>query len=493
MEIKKMYINGQWTQGSPGTTSDVVNPFNGDILCRIWESSIEDTREAIKAAKNAFYTTREWRDMDVEARSRVLLKVAQLIEENQEEMAAMETQNMGKPLRESLIDIADGAGTFRYYAGLIQAPQGGVCSVSNSSGEIHSITVREPVGVCAQITPWNYPFTMAAWKLAPALAAGNTVVFKPSHKTPLTTIRLFELLEEAGLPKGPAKLVLGGSAIGCELGESMDVDMLTFTGSTKVGQSLQRLAAGNMKKLGFELGGKSPNVIFADADIDGAVEWAMMGIFYNQGEVCSSGSRIFVEDSVKDEFMEKFVKKTKALTLGDPMKDPDMGPLVTKEHMDRVLEYIKIGRDEGAKVVCGGERYTDGECADGYFVLPTIFDQCSPDMRIVREEIFGPVATVQSFSSEKEAVAMANDTCYGLAGAVFTSDSAKAMRVIKEIRAGITWINCYNLGYNQTPWGGYKMSGTGRELGIYGLEEYQEVKQIHMNLNPGPVGWYVNS
>ncbi len=396
----------------------------------------------------------------------------------------------GKPLREAEGDVDDGIHTFRYYAGLIKAPYGGVYDVNANFGPMHSYTVHEPVGVCAQITPWNYPFLMSVWKLAPALAAGNSVILKPSPKAPLSTIRLFEIFEEAGLPRGCANLLQGDAEVGTELGENTDVDMIAFTGSTRVGQSLMRAASGNVKKIGLELGGKSPNVIFADSDIDGAVEWAMIGIFFNQGEICSAGSRIIIEESVKDEFVEKLAKRANAMTIGNGLENPDMGPLITQKDMEKVLNYIQSGVDEGAKLVCGGTRYTENGCANGYFVRPTIFDNCTPEMKIVREEIFGPVVTVQTFRTEAEAVTLANSTDYGLAGAVFTSDVARAMRVIKEIRAGITWINCYNPTFNEAPWGGYKRSGIGRELGVHGLEEYQEIKQINLNLTPGPVGWY---
>jgi betaine-aldehyde dehydrogenase len=274
------------------------------------------------------------------------------------------------------------------------------------------------------------------------------------------------------------------------LSESADVDLLSFTGSTEIGQDIARRAAGNLKKIGLELGGKSPNIIFADADLAGAVEWAMIGVFFNQGEVCSAGSRILVEASLKEAFLQRFAARAQRLTIGNPLRNPEMGPLVTESHMNAVLKYIEIGKAEGAVCVCGGHRYTEGECAAGYFVAPTIFDRCRPDMRIVREEIFGPVVTIQTFETEEEAVRLANDTEYGLAGGVFTTDGARALRVADEIRAGITWVNCYNPTFNEAPWGGYKKSGIGRELGVRGLEEYQETKQININLRPGPVGWY---
>lgn len=490
MEARKMYIDGEWTEGTSGKIIEVVNPATGEVFDHVWESSIEDTRRAIAAAKKSFYETRVWRDMDSQKRGDVLLKIADKIEENAAELARIDTLDNGKPLREAEGDIDDGVHTFRYYAGLIKAPYGGVYDVNANFGPMHSYTVHEPVGVCAQITPWNYPFLMSVWKLAPALAAGNSVVFKPSPKAPLSTIRLFEIFEEAGLPRGCANLLQGDAEVGTEMGENTDVDLIAFTGSTRVGQSLMRAASGNVKKIGLELGGKSPNVIFADADLDGAVEWAMIGIFFNQGEVCSAGSRIIIEESIKDKFVKKLAERANAMTIGSGLENPDMGPLITEQDMEKVLGYIRSGVEEGAHLVCGGERYTENGCTNGYFVRPTIFDRCTPNMKIVREEIFGPVVTVQTFRTEAEAVALANDTDYGLAGAVFTDDVTRAVRVVKEIRAGITWVNCYNPTFNEAPWGGYKRSGIGRELGVHGLEEYQEVKQINLNLAPGPVGWY---
>ena len=490
MEIRKMYIDGEWTEGTSGKVIDVINPATGEVFDRVWESSLEDTRRAVAAAKKSFYETRDWRDMDSQKRGDVLLKIADLIEKHAAELARIDTLDNGKPLREAEGDVDDGVHTFRYYAGLIKAPYGGVYDVNTNFGPMHSYTVHEPVGVCAQITPWNYPFLMSVWKLAPALAAGNSVVFKPSPKAPLSTIRLFELFEEAGLPRGCANLLQGDAEVGAELGENTDVDMIAFTGSTRVGQSLMRAASGNVKKIGLELGGKSPNIIFADSDLDGAVEWAMIGIFFNQGEVCSAGSRILVEESVKEEFVKRLAARANAMTIGNGLENPDLGPLITEKDMEKVLSYIQSGVEEGAELVCGGERYTENGCANGYFVRPTVFDRCTPQMKIVREEIFGPVVTVQTFRTEAEAVALANDTDYGLAGAVFTSDVARAMRVVKEIRAGITWVNCYNPTFNEAPWGGYKRSGVGRELGVHGLEEYQEIKQINLNLTPGSVGWY---
>lgn len=493
MELQKMFIDGSWVEGSGGKSAPTYNPANGEILAMMTEGTEEDVKKAVAAAKKSFYETREWRDMDAQVRSDMILKIADAIEAEKDVFAKLDCLDLGKPLREAEADVDDAIHCFRYYAGAMKTPCGGYYEVNEGFGKMHTYTIHEPVGVCGLITPWNYPLLMGVWKLAPALAAGNSVVFKPSSNCVLSNVHLFEIFEKVGLPKGCANLVLGpGSVVGNTLAGSEDVDMITFTGSTEVGQSIMRAAAGNIKKIGLELGGKSPNVIFADADLDGAVEWAMIGIFLNQGEVCAAGSRIIIEKSIKDRFLEKLIKKTKAMTIGDPMKNPDIGPLVTEGHMKKVLDYIDKGVAEGAKLVCGGKRYTEGECANGYYVLPTIFDGCTSDMTIVKEEIFGPVVTIQTFETEQEAIDLANETEYGLAGAVFTTDGARALRVIREIRAGITWINCYNPTYNEAPWGGYKRSGIGRELGIHGLEEYQEVKQININLNPGTVGWYVN-
>ncbi len=488
------YINGQWIKGTSGISRKVVNPASGAELATIHESTREDVRRAITAARESFYGTRKWRDLCAQERADFMLRVADGIEARKEEIAYLESRNNGKPLREAQADVDDAVHCFRYYAGIISKPSGHVYQVHKGFGEMHSYTVREPIGVCAQITPWNYPFLMAAWKVAPALAAGNSIVFKPSSVTPLTSIILFEILDGLGIPPGTANLILGsGGVAGREMAESAEVDMISFTGSTPVGQEIAAAAVGNLKRTGLELGGKSPNIIFGDADLDGAVEWAMIGIFFNQGEVCSAGSRILVQNNIREKFVEELARRTRAIRIGDPLANPDMGPLVSEEHMNTVLEYIRIGKEEGARCVCGGQRYTMGECGSGYFVEPTIFDNCTSDMTIVREEIFGPVVTVQGFDTEEEAVALANDTPYGLAGAVFTADGARALRVVNEIRAGITWINCYNPAFNEAPWGGYKMSGLGRELGIHGFEEYQEIKQVNISLNPGPPGWYEDS
>ena len=491
MKTLKNYIDGQWTDALSGKTVPVINPATQEVLAKVAAGDKEDAELAVKAAKRSFYETGEWRRMSAQDRSDILLSIADEVDRDKDELSVLEAKNQGKPVREAECDIDDAVHCFRYYAGLITKPYGGVYDVNDAFGQIHAYTVHEPIGVCGLITPWNYPLLMAVWKIAPALAAGNSIVFKPASVTPLTAVRLFEIFDRVKLPKGCVNLVMGsGSTAGQALAESKDVDMIAFTGSTEVGQRIASASVGNLKKTGLELGGKSPNIIFADADIEAAVEWAMLGIFFNQGEVCSAGSRILVERSIHDEFVNRLVARAEKLTIGNPLDNPDIGAMVSQSHMKKVLDYINLGKKEGAKCLCGGERCIEGDCAQGFFIRPTIFDDCSPRMQIVKEEIFGPVVTVQVFDSEEEAVFMANDTEYGLAGAVFTKDNSRALRVIKEIRAGITWINCYNPCFNEAPWGGYKMSGQGRELGVHGLEEYQEIKQININLSEGPLGWY---
>ena len=449
MEYKKTYINGCWVDGNSDKELKAVNPSNGEVIAVVKENNLDDVKSAVASAKNAFYVTRPWRDMSAQERADILLKIADEVEKQAEEIAKIESMDNGKPLREAEADVDDAVHCFRYYAGLIRTPTGGVYEVNSNFGRMHSYSVTEPVGVCALITPWNFPFLMGVWKLAPALAAGNCVIFKPSSETVLSTIKMFEIFDKVGLPAGTVNLIIGpGGSLGNYLAESKDVDMLTFTGSTAVGQSIMRAAASNVKRIGLELGGKSPNVIFAE--------------------------------------------RAEKMTIGNSLENYDMGPLVSEKHMNDVLKYVELGKSEGATLVCGGYRYTDGECAKGFFVKPTIFDNCTSDMRIVREEIFGPVVTIQTFETEQEAIDLANDTDYGLAGAVFTNDGAKALRVIKEIRAGITWINCYNPAFCEAPWGGYKMSGIGRELGTHGLEEYCETKQININLDNEQLGWYNN-
>ena len=487
-EVLKMYIDGQWALAESGATRTIVNPANGETIAIAAEGDAADAKRAIAAARKAFDDS-PWRGFPASERARLLFKVADLLEANADEIARTETLDNGKPLRESRFDVSDACACFRYYAGLATKPQGQTYEVADP---MQALTVREPIGVCGQIIPWNYPLLMAAWKLAPALAAGNTVVFKPAELTPLNAVRLFEILEQVGFPPGVVNLVLGaGASVGQEIAASHAVDKVAFTGGTKTGRSIMAAAVGNLKKISLELGGKSPNIVFADADFETAVDYALFGIFCNQGQVCSAGSRLLVEESIYDRFIARLAERAGKIRVGPGLDEGnEMGPLVSAAHLEKVLDYIQIGIAEGARLLCGGRRITENGLETGYFVEPTIFIDAREEMRIVQEEIFGPVLAVLKFKDEAEVVRMANNSIYGLAGAVFTGDGAKAMRVIKQLRAGITWINAYHPTYNEAPWGGYKQSGIGRELGTYGYEQYTEVKQININLKVEPIGWF---
>ncbi|MEI4830326.1 aldehyde dehydrogenase family protein [Bacillus sp. FJAT-53711] len=486
----KMYLNGEWRESSNQEKRPIINPANGKVIVYAPEGTIEDAKEAIEVAR-ATFDSGIWSETSAAERASYLFKIADEIDKNKEELARLETMDNGKTHREAEGDIGDAAACFRYYAGLITKPDGQTYHVADP---MQAMVVREPVGVCGLIVPWNYPLLMSVWKIAPALAAGNTIVFKPSEVTPITATKLFEIFEKVGLPKGVANMVMGaGPIVGNEIAASNKVDMISFTGGTKTGKHIMRTAADNMKKISLELGGKSPNIIFADADFETAVDYALFGIYAGTGQVCSAGSRILVEESVYDRFVSSFVERAKQINVG-PGDNPEseMGPLVSQEHMEKVLRYIEIGKDEGAEIACGGKRITTGGKGDGFFIEPTVFVNVKPDMRIVQEEIFGPVVVIQKFKDEQEAIELANGTDYGLAGGVFTVDGAKAMRVIRKLRAGITWINSYHPTYNEAPWGGYKQSGIGRSLGTFGLEEFQEIKQININLEVEPIGWFAN-
>jgi betaine-aldehyde dehydrogenase len=487
-EQLNMFINGEWTGALSGETREILNPANGRVIAVAAEGSEADADRAVAAAKAAFYEGGWWGTPAAE-RARLLFKAADLLEENKEEFAKLETLDNGKPLREADFDVNDAIACFRYYAGLATKPHGQSYEVSDP---MQAVVVREPIGVCGQIIPWNYPLLMAAWKLAPALAAGNTVVFKPAEITPMSAVKLFRLFERAGFPSGVVNLVLGpGPTVGQTLAAHDDVDKIAFTGGTDTGRKIMQAATGNLKKISLELGGKNPNIVFADADFDAAVDYALFAIFANSGQVCAAGSRLLLEESVSDRFIERLAERAAAIKVGDGMAEgTEMGPLISEAHLNKVLGYVEIGKAEGATLLCGGSRLTGGAYEGGNYMEPTIFTDTTPDMRIVKEEIFGPVLVVQTFKDEAEAVRMANDTIYGLAGAVFTNDGAKAQRVIRKLRAGITWINTYHPTYNEAPWGGYKQSGIGRELGTFGFEEYTEIKQINTNLQVEPIGWY---
>lgn len=489
MELK-MYIGGEWKDAENKEKRPIINPANGEVIAYAPEGTITDTRAAIYAARKSF-DAGVWSNLSAQERASYLLKIADKIDENAEKLTEIETMDNGKPLREAGFDVGDAAACFRYYAGLITAPDGQTYHVADP---MQAMVVREPVGVCGLIVPWNYPLLMSVWKIAPALAAGNSIVFKPSEVTPITAMKLFEIFEEVELPKGVANMVMGaGPVVGTEIASQPEVDMISFTGGTKTGKHIMKTAAETMKKVSLELGGKSPNIIFADADFEVAVDYALFGIFAGSGQICSAGSRILVEEKIYDQFVQSFVERAKRIKVG-PGNNPatEMGPLVSKEHLDKVLSYIEVGKQEGAEIACGGNRIITNGLEKGYFVEPTVFVNVKQDMRIVQEEIFGPVVVVQKFRDEQEALKLANDTVYGLAGGVFTNDGAKALRVIRKLRAGITWINSYHPTYNEAPWGGYKQSGIGRSLGTFGLEEFQEIKQININLQVEPIGWFKN-
>jgi betaine-aldehyde dehydrogenase len=489
----QMFVAGRWTSGSQNEAGerealDLIDPGTGESIGWAAAARHADVEEAIDAARTAF-DYGPWPGTSALERARLLNAIADRIDANGADLARIETLNCGKPLREAEYDVADAANCFRYYAGLATKPHGQTFDVPAPS---QSFTVREPIGVCGQIVPWNYPLLMSVWKLAPALAAGNVCILKPSEYTPLSALWLAKLAQEAGLPDGALSVLPGaGPVAGAVLAESMLVDKIAFTGSVPTGQTIMRAAAGNVKKISLELGGKSPNIVFADADRATAIDYALFGIFANAGQVCSAGSRLLLERSIADEFVAELVRRAAKIAVGDGF-DPatEMGPLVSRRQRDRVEDYIRIGKEEGATLALGGHRLP-GELGErGNFIVPTIFTDTKPSMRIVQEEIFGPVLAVQTFADEAEAIRLANDSLYGLAGAVFTNDGAKAHRVIRKLRAGITWINAYHPTYNEAPWGGYKQSGIGRELGTYGYDAYTEVKQINVNLAVEPSGWF---
>ncbi len=484
----KNYINGIFVPAQSRAVRIYHNPADNSALGEVAESAIEDVEAAIKAARKAFDEGPWPRNPAVE-RAAKLLQLASLIDSRAEELATMETRNNGKPMREARFDVADAAACFRYYAGLATQPSGQTLEVSDPN--IVCQTVREPMGVCGQIIPWNYPLLMAAWKLAPGLAAGNCCILKPSELTPLSVSLLFELIADVGFPPGVVQLVYGpGDPVGSCLAASPLVDKIAFTGGGVTGRKIQIAAASNFKKISLELGGKSPNIIFADADPDVALEYALFGIFAGQGEVCSAGSRLLLDRRLSGNFLHNLVSACEKIVVGSGMDEAtEMGPLISRAHQKKVLDYIQAGCCEGGEIMCGGGTYNDKRSA-GNFVQPTIFSNTKPSMRIVKEEIFGPVLTVQYFDGEDEAVQMANDTIYGLAAGVFTSDGSRAQRVIRRLRAGITWINTYHPTFNEAPWGGYKQSGIGRELGTYGYEAYTEVKQINTCIRPQPLGWF---
>jgi betaine-aldehyde dehydrogenase len=481
----QMYINGEFVESANKKYFPVVDPSTEEVMAEVPEANEKDVNRAVAAAKAAF-DSGAWPQTTAQDRGRILFKLAERIRKEAARLAELEARNSGKPIVEAEYDINDAATCFEYYGGMATKILGHVNPVPDNA---LSLSLREPIGVAAQIIPWNYPLLMAAWKLAPAIAAGCTCVLKPAEQTPLTALEFASYLTDAGMPPGVVNIITGfGETCGAPLVKHPDVNKVAFTGSAEVGKAIMRAAADTVKRVTLELGGKSPNIFFADADFESAIDGALFGVFINQGEVCSAGSRILVERSIYPKFVEAMSAKAKTIRLGPPLeRETKMGPLVSKDQFDRVRSYQELGKKEG-KVAAGGGRSTSFN--RGYYVEPTIFYDVDNSARIAQEEIFGPVAAVIPFTDEAEALRIANATPYGLAAAVWSRDIFKAFRMVKALRAGIVWVNHMQPTYVEAPWGGYKQSGFGRELGPWGIEEYLETKQVHINLNEQPIGWY---
>src|SRR4051812_563911 len=450
MKTYENFIGGRWQSSKSSQSREIRDPGNGELIAKVQESNREDVINAADAARQAF-DRGPWRKTSALDRGKLLFRVAEAIRAEAAKLARLEVQNCGKPLAEAEFDIADAANCFEFYGGLATKIHGETMQVPANS---LSYVVREPIGVCGQIIPWNYPLLMAAWKLAPALAAGNTCVLKPSELTPLTALELAGIFQKAEIPPGVVNIIAGpGQTVGEEIAASPKVDKVAFTGGTVTGRKVMTNAATNIKKISLELGGKNPNIVFADADLESAIDGALFGAFANQGEVCSAGSRLLVEKSIHKPLVEGMLKKVPNIKLGHGLQpNVKMGPLISSNHRDKVEGYIKVGMQEGAKLLCGGKRPDAPEFKNGFFVEPTIFDDVKPAMRIAREEIFGPVLTVTTFDSEAEAIKIANDTEYGLAAGIWTRNVQRAARVAQEIRAGIVWVNTYHPTINELPW-----------------------------------------
>ncbi len=476
----KLLINGQWTEGS-GRPFDTVNPATGEVLTQVAEASAQDVDQAVAAARKAFDEVGgPWRKMSASERGKVLWRMADAVEKNIDELAELETLDNGKPIFESrYVDMPMVSDVLRYYAGWATKIHG---ETVNTFSNAFTYTLRDPVGVVGAIVAWNFPLLLASWKLGPALACGNTVVLKPAEQTPLTALRFGELAMEAGLPAGVLNIISGGPETGAALVKHPGVDKVAFTGSTSVGKEIMRSSADTLKRVTLELGGKSPNIVFADSAIDNAVKGALNGIFYGKGEVCCAGSRLFVEKKVEDEFLTKLVEFSKKIKLGDPL-DPKtrLGAIVSQKQMDTVLGYIEAGKKEGATILAGGKRASvNGD--HGYFIEPTICGGVKNEMKIAQEEIFGPVLATLTFDDVEQVAELANKNIYGLAAAVWTNDIKKAHQLSRRLKAGTVWINTYGLMDAALPFGGYKQSGFGRELGMHAIEYYTELKTVWMNL-----------
>jgi len=472
----RLFIDGEFVDAMSGKTFSTINPATEEIIAEVAEADAADVDAAVAAARRAFEG--EWSRMRARDRGRLLQRLAELIDEHRDEFARLESMDNGKPITETrAVDVPGAVEIFSYYAGWADKVVGETIPTND---DVFTYTLREPHGVCGQIIPWNFPLLMASWKLAPALCCGNTCVLKPAEQTPLTALRLAELVREAGFPKGVVNVLPGfGPTAGGALVRHRDVNKIAFTGSTEVGRLIQREAAGTLKSVSLELGGKSPNVVFADADIDAAVQGAVRGIYFNQGEVCRAGSRLLVEEKVHDRFVDALAGHARTLRVGDPLDEStQMGAQVSEEQFEKILAYVERGRNEGAKVVTGGARARN----KGYFIQPTIFDDVTNDMTIAREEIFGPVVATLTFRDIEEAIGVGNDTSYGLAAAVWTRDIKKAHRAARALKAGTVWVNTYNAFDAAVPFGGYKDSGIGRECGRQALDLYTQTKSVWISL-----------
>ena len=487
--MPNLYIDGTWTSGSAGT-APVVNPFDASVVTEVDQAGPDDVDRAVAAARRAF-DDGPWRATTTGERGAILGRIADMLQRDKEQIARTETLDTGKTLAESRIDVDDVTAVFRYYAGLAASDSAGRI-VDTGNAAVVSRVVHEPVGVCALITPWNYPLLQLSWKVAPAIAAGNTMVIKPSEVTPLTSITLVELCDEAGVPPGVVNILLGdGPSVGAPLTSHPDVDMVSFTGGLSTGQAIIRASAETVKRTAVELGGKNPNIVFADTDVELAVDYAMLAVFLHSGQVCSAGARLIIEDSIADTVVDEIVRRAAFIKQGNGLDDGvEVGPLVSAAHLAKIEDFVASARAEGATIRCGGTRPDDPSLKNGYFFLPTVITDVTRDMRVIREETFGPLLTVERFTTEAEAVELGNDTHYGLAGAVFTQDMARAHRVSSALRHGTVWINDFHPYFPGAEWGGMGRSGNGRELGPTGLAEYQEIKHVWTNTAAEPQRWF---
>lgn len=489
MEFHKIYIDGNWIPAQKGARRSIINPYNQEIIAEVSEADRGDTKKAIKAARIAF-DLGEWSDFSATARGKMVYELGDLIEKNRSQLAEMETLNIGKTYTESLWDMDDIAGIFRYYGGLADKIGGEILQSPNPNS--HSRLEREPVGVVGLICPWNYPLLQAAWKIAPALAAGCTMVIKPSELTPLSTLAFTKLTEEIGFPHGVINTVTGpGESVGAELAESLDVDMISFTGGVVTGKKIIQAAAGNVKKIALELGGKNPHILFAESDWETAVDFIMNGVFFHAGQICSAGTRVMLEASIHDRVVALLADRIKKIKLGNGMEEgTQMGPLISEAQLLKVEKHVNLAVKEGANLICGGKRPTGKSFKKGFFYEPTLLTGCQPGMSIVRKEVFGPVIHVEQFETEDEVIQHANDTIYGLSAGFWSNDPERIERVTKALRFGTVWVNDFNIYFTQAPWGGFKQSGLGRELGRMGLEEYTEIKHVYQNFKPQPLQWF---